>query len=248
MKVLEISSSTNSNYQMWLDLLDGKGVKKQGLCLVGGRKIVAEVLPHATDAVVLCTKKTLDTAKDLATDKIALLSAELFRQLDEFGTGFPLLVCALPKINKIDLTNPPSGWELLLSLQDPQNVGAAIRSAMAFGVDKIVCLRECANPFLTRVTRAASGLNFVAPLFSSVAEMNEMAEVTALDMDGENLFEMKAERNLRLWVGEEGRGIPSDFKGKRIKIPMDPRVESLNAAVAVGISLAHYTVMGQFSV
>ncbi len=43
-----------------------------------------------------------------------------------------------------------------------------------------------------------------------------------------------------LLMGEEGLGIPDSFAGKRVRIPIGPRAESLNVAVAAGIVLAAY--------
>jgi tRNA G18 (ribose-2'-O)-methylase SpoU len=62
-------------------------------------------------------------------------------------------------------------------------------------------------------------------------------ELLVLDREGEPLETVAANADLALLVGEEGRGGPSRAGWRRVAIPIAPPVESLNAAVAVGIAL-----------
>ena len=58
----------------------------------------------------------------------------------------------------------PDGCTLFVPFQDPENVGAVIRSAAAFGVARVVLLREAAHPFHPRSSRAAGPALFQVPL------------------------------------------------------------------------------------
>lgn len=135
---------------------------------------------------------------------------------------------------------------LLDRVTDPQNLGAVLRTAVAAGVDAVVLPLRRGALLTPGVHRASAGLSFVAPVAAPqnlamavrtlkaanywvvAAEAGEGSELaTAFDWPGRTA----------LVVGSEGEGIAplllreSDF---RVALPMDPRVESLNVAVATG--------------
>ena len=115
-------------------------------------------------------------------------SASLFKQLDVVGTHGPLLLVKVPEIAPwSDELAWPSGCTVFVPFQDPENVGAVIRSAAAFGAARVVLLREAAHPFLPRASRAAGPALFQVPLQAGppLAELRvESAPLIALDMTG----------------------------------------------------------------
>jgi TrmH family RNA methyltransferase len=171
---------------------------------------------------------------------IVWLERGLFRDLDIFGTHFPIAVLTLPEMKKF-AGEPPKGLELVLSLQDPSNLGAVLRSAHAFGVTKVILLKECAFPFHPKAIRSSSGssLRVVLEEGPTLKEFSD-SETIALDMQGEPLTQFSWSSNARLLIGEEGQGLPPQFTGKRISIPMTAELDSLNAAIAASIALFSY--------
>ena len=136
--------------------------------------------------------------------------------------------------------------ELLVAVSEPSNLGAIIRSSVAFGVQKIILLKESASPFHPRSVRASAGnvLKMTYEIGPSILDLDLslQCQTLALDMDGENLSSFQWPKNTFLLVGEEGRGIPKEMKFKKLQIPIDVRVESLNAATAISIALYAYSV------
>jgi TrmH family RNA methyltransferase len=178
-----ISSTSNTLFKLWHDLLKTKGIKKHGQFLVFGERAVFEMLElHPRFARNLLLDESLhsklDTSDGQAAQKaaqktvqfaqeqmksdgrsesmIVYLASALFKELDVFGTRSPILVMMAPEIPKIDLTDKPQGLEIVCALQDPANLGALIRSAAAFGVSQVILLKECASPLHPRAIRAAS--------------------------------------------------------------------------------------------
>ena len=259
-----ITSRSNELFKTFASLQTSKGIERERLALISGRKIVPELLaqPDAGDAtlIVLSERATASASKAKTKAKSAaprkprsahplegwakrVLSFErsLFNELDEFGTNAPLLVLPVPEIDRFDgMEKPPRGLALAVAAQDPSNLGAILRSALAFEVGTVVLLAECAHPFLPRVTRAASGANFLLNFLRGPSIKDLDTEWIALDMKGESLDRSRLPLDCALLMGEEGMGIPEGFLGRRIKIPISTRSDSLNVAVAAGLVLGAY--------
>jgi TrmH family RNA methyltransferase len=241
-----ISSPHNPNFKLWRTLLDSKGVKKEKLCLVSGRKIVPEMLEQCPS---LC-HELLGEAEHWESLNFHLpsglrayeLTSELFKELDEFGTRFPVLVMRLPPIEgSWREDEEPAGLEVLAALGEPQNLGALIRSCEAFGVSRVVLLKECVHPFHPKVIRSSSGSVFRVKMALGPSIEDLQGPLIVLDKGGESLAEFKWPRDLRLLMGEEGRGVPDSLaRQTRVSIPMSGQVESLNAVAATSIALFQY--------
>ncbi len=170
------------------------------------------------------------------------LTDALFKQLDVVGTHAPLLLVSVPEIARWSDDNPwPEGCTLFVPFQDPENVGAVIRSAAAFGVARVVLLREAAHPFHPRSSRAAGPALFQVPLYQgpSLTELRvKNVPLIALDTTGPELSEVPFPDRFGLVVGVEGPGLPPQLRqGDRRRIAMRPGVESINAATAAAIAL-----------
>ncbi|HXC16449.1 MAG TPA: RNA methyltransferase [Holophagaceae bacterium] len=127
-------------------------------------------------------------------------------------------------------------------IQDPGNLGAVLRSAAAFGFEEVLLGPGCADPFDPKALRGSMGAAFLVSLrrCSDLAEMLDGGRWIALDggAGAMPLAEADLSEPLRLLVGNEGHGwqgvdLPSPVI--RAAIPT-AGVESLNAAVAMGIA------------
>ena len=162
-----------------------------------------------------------------------------------FGTKEPLLVCGVPEISSMDLTQAPNGLEVLCPIGDPGNLGALLRCCRAFDVRTVILLREAVHPFHPKVIRASSGAVFVQSLHwgGSIADLNTaetLKWITALDLHGTNMATVKWSENIRLLIGEEGVGVPPFHFANRLCIPQNHTSIPLNATVAGSIALYAY--------
>jgi 23S rRNA (guanosine2251-2'-O)-methyltransferase len=135
---------------------------------------------------------------------------------------------------------------LLDRVTDPQNVGAILRTAVAVGAAAVVLPRRRGALLTPGVHRASAGVSFLAPvaapqnLAQALATLKE-AGFWAVGADAgpgsavATAFDWP--HRTALVLGNEGEGVGQlllrecDF---RVALPMDPRVESLNVAVACG--------------
>ncbi|MCE9649779.1 MAG: RNA methyltransferase [Parvibaculum sp.] len=241
-----IESPQNANAKRWSDLHDGRGIRKHGEFLLAGRKAVPEALrlyPDRFKAMLACDPADAADLDLLSGIDRFRLSRALFDSLDISGTNFPLLVGKAPPLPSADLAAAPRGLELVCALGDPSNLGALFRSAAAFGVSRVILLEEAAHPFHPRTLRAAANAQFELELLRgpSWKEIGDVAgPLVALDGRGEDMASFAWPRDIRLVLGEEGLGIPSDFKARRLAIPTTGAVESLNATVAASLALYAY--------
>ena len=143
---------------------------------------------------------------------------------------------------------------LLDELQDPQNVGALIRSADAAGVHGVLLPRRRSCPLNMVVAKVSAGaVNYVpvVQIGNIVQTLRSLQEqgfwAVGADMDGESLyFDADLDRPVVLVIGAEGKGLGRLVKENcdmLVRIPMQGGVNSLNASAAGAILL--YEVVRQ---
>ncbi|MGQ0533430.1 MAG: TrmH family RNA methyltransferase [Caulobacteraceae bacterium] len=164
-----------------------------------------------------------------------------------------LAVRAFP-LEPLDLETacaPPDGRSVLVldGVTDPQNVGAAFRSAAAFGA-RAVILQDRKSPPLTGVlAKAAAGAIEVVPyvrvvnLGRAVETLRSLGYIT-IALEGEadlDLADALADqRSAAIVVGAEGKGLRpgvAEACEKHARIPIAPAIESLNVSAAAAIAL-----------
>jgi 16S rRNA (guanine527-N7)-methyltransferase len=243
--VREIVSAANPTFRDLAELLSGRGIRRQGQGLVAGRKVVEEVLERFGDRIVAWVTEGRGPAPPAGVPEGTAwlrLAPELFRQLDVSGTHAPLLVVRLPEIATFSAEAPwPEGCTLFVPFQDPENVGAVLRSAAAFGVARVVLLKSAAHPFHPKALRAGGTAAFQVRLEAGPA-LDELeacpVPMLALAPDGEPIETARWPERFGLVAGLEGPGLPEGVEiGRRLRIAISREVESLNAATAVAIAL-----------
>jgi 23S rRNA (guanosine2251-2'-O)-methyltransferase len=146
---------------------------------------------------------------------------------------------------------PPDGRCVLIldGVTDPQNVGAAFRSAAAFGARALV-LQDRKSPPLTGVlAKAAAGAIELVPhvraanLARAIETLRNLGYLTVA-LEGEADLELASaltdKRPVALVMGAEGKGLrPGVVEAceKRARIPIAATMESLNVSAAAAIAL-----------
>jgi tRNA G18 (ribose-2'-O)-methylase SpoU len=241
-RVREVASAQNPLMKELRALLDPRGMRKHGEALIAGRKLVGEALrlrPEIARAWVTDAKGEPPPALTWVR-----LEPALFRGIDVFGTDAPLLVVETPEIESWDPARGlPEGFSLIVPFQDPENLGAVARSAVAFGVDQVILLRESAHPFHPKALRASGGALLRARLLRgpSLADLPADPALLPLSPEGRDLGEVAFPERGGLLLGLEGPGLPVEWRARAVRIPMHGGAESLNAAVAASIALYEWS-------
>jgi len=140
---------------------------------------------------------------------------------------------------------------LLEGLTNHDNVGGILRSAMVLGADAVLlCPRSC-DPLYRKAIRTSMGGSLVVP-FARAPDFGALLDglvalgiaVVALDPDpaGTDLavLDSRALGDVGLLLGTEGEGVSADALRRathRVRIDMEPGVDSLNVSVAAAIAL-----------
>jgi tRNA G18 (ribose-2'-O)-methylase SpoU len=238
-----IESEDNRLFKQLAQTLTGRGIRKHDAAIVSGKKIISDILrasPELADAWISAPK--MAPPPDELPARVAWyeLSSPLFKELDVAGTGAPLLVVKTPALEP---WRPEDGFapgcSVLVPFQDPENVGAVIRSAVAFGATNVVLLAEAAHPFHPKALRASGGAVFLAELRQgpSVHTLPEALPIVALSPEGNDVATFSFPKRFGLLPGVEGPGLPDHFRKRALSIPMSGPIESLNAATAAAIAL-----------
>ena len=139
---------------------------------------------------------------------------------------------------------------LLDGITDPQNLGAILRNARAFGVGGVIVPKDRSCPVTAAVFRASAGAAAHVPivLVTNLARTVETLQekgfwLYAAAEDGEtDVSAMKPAARTGIVLGSEERGIRKLVREKcdgSVRIPMEPGVDSLNVGVTAGILAFH---------
>lgn len=149
------------------------------------------------------------------------------------------------------LVHQAAGVPLILVLdgiEDPHNLGAILRTALAAGVDGVVRQTRHAAPLSGVVAKASAGalahvrVADVVNVARAVEELKGLGVWTvALDADAEKTHDqVDLTLPTALVVGAEGAGVRRLVRERcdwNVRIPMVGEVASLNASVAAGVAL-----------
>lgn len=136
---------------------------------------------------------------------------------------------------------------ILDGIKDPHNLGAIIRTAEVVGVHGIIIPKRRACGLTETVVKTSAGAIEYLPI-AKVTNCSQTIDylktkniwVVGTDTDGQSMYSVDLKGALAIVIGEEGGGI-SELVKKNCDfiatIPMQGRIESLNASVATGVIL-----------
>lgn len=252
-----ISSRKNARYKSLVKLQKKKYRDERGLYIIEGVKPLKDALESGCPVKEIYIREGTGENVELPAegDSAAfLLEGGLFDRISDTRTSQGVLAVAAKNLlsgeDFIKLMNADGNSEgnflILDRLQDPGNVGTIIRTAEAAGYKGAVLVSGTADPYSPKAARAAAGSLFRIPLTEAASdeEVAELAEASGRKLavsclqGAVSCFETDLSSRTALVIGNEGSGASPGLIDKariRVRIPMEGRIESLNAAVAAGI-------------
>jgi len=237
--------------------------------VVSGRRAVTEAVRAGTAREVLVARGALRNeglrAVLAAAGGAKVRVREVTRhELDELAPDHRGVVAkvgaehAPPTLGERDLTSYPFARDatvvVLDGVEDPQNLGAAARSAEAAGVAMLVSRTHRAAPVTPAAVRASAGALLYLPhaRVANIARAIERLQdagffVIGLDGAAEHTVydEPCPAGRLALVVGSEGAGMARLVRERcdaLVALPMRGRIGSLNAAASLAAVLYAYVI------
>lgn len=229
---------------------DGRFRAETGLFFATTPKVVMDILRagFAAESLFFVQQEYDRFAQELAAENVYIISDAVSEKLSEDKTSPG--VYGVFKMKQPDLDRIYSCKKLIVleDIQDPGNIGAIMRTALAFGYNDIVVSSKCADIYSPKVLRSS----MTASVKLNVCKIDDIPQlVRQLSAKGfstvatclENSRELGSEKiglPVAVLIGNEGNGLcwqTIDASTHRVKIPMSQQIESLNAAVSAGVMM-----------
>ncbi len=261
-----ITSAQNKYVSLARSLSDRKQRQKSSLYRFDGIKLMCEaakkgvlidfllIKESAYDTVRERAKKLYSLDLDMLFCKSVVVSDATFDKISEENAPEGVITVAKYDAERhrdagADVLSVSNGERILLleSVRDPQNVGAILRTAAAFSVDRVIMGKDCADIYSSKTVRASMGAVFsmridrvesVALAIGTLRSAGRRVFAAALDERAQRLGETPFEPGDCVVIGNEGHGLSDATVAAcdaSVYIPMACSVESLNAAVAASV-------------
>ncbi len=245
-----ITSRQNSLLVKTVKLQTSKKFRQaQGLFVGDGTKLLQEAIrwaPESLEAVILREDVTLPELPDHV--RAVQVSRSLMEQVSQMeAPEGAIFLAKMPGEREGEVV---PGCLILDGIQDPGNVGTILRTADALDVP-VFLTEGCCDPYNPKTVRATMGAIFRTPpgvirredLIRVCREKNIPLLATALSDQAVDLRNQDL-KQAAVIMGSEGSGVSEQLleaSQGQVIIPMHPRCESLNAAVASAIVLWQMT-------
>ena len=239
-----ISSRKNPLLQQVRKLLSSRKEREQaGLFVSDGTKLLEEAVKFDSGLHTVILSDGVDVAVPDGV-RVGRVPEDVMASISpmEAPQG-ALFLCRLPEKTAFAAQR---GMLLLDGIQDPGNIGTILRTADALEVP-VVLLEGCADPYSHKVVRSSMGAVFRTKVVQSTwAEVQAACKaagipvaVTALSERAKDIRSADLSQ-MAVVIGSEGRGVRQEILGSAdaaLIIPMNPRCDSLNAAIAATICM-----------
>lgn len=246
-----ITAASNSRIKRLIQLNQkSKARKAEDVFVVEGAKMFLEAPPERIREVYVsqsflercsCRERLKQTGYEVVADT-------LFSKISDTCTPQGIL-CVVEQFhyNMKELLQKENPLLLILeNIQDPGNLGTMLRTAEGAGVDGVVMSRDTVDIYNPKVIRSTMGSVYRMPflyadnLADAIARLKGAGvNVCAAHLKGTQAYtEADYHKKTAFLIGNEGNGLKDEtaqMAGTYVKIPMEGKVESLNAAVAAAI-------------
>lgn len=220
-----------------------------------GKRIVEEAFMCASELIycIVMSKSFMDSNESIADradelcERVYSVSDSVFESIANTQTPQGILAVMKIKESAFDLNEATAEFIVLDSVSEPGNLGTVIRTAEAFGYDGVFLMKGCADIYSQKTVRSTMGSLFRMKFKTdcSIDDIKDLKNngfcIISTSPSAKLAIEGFApQKKQAIVIGNEAHGVSqcvlenSDYI---LKITMNGKAESLNAAVAAGIAM-----------
>jgi tRNA G18 (ribose-2'-O)-methylase SpoU len=250
-----------ADYRLLADPSARRAIERDTFFVVEGLVAVARLTETAhrlRSALVLDTRwerfAPLAAAFQSAGAPVHVVSRDVMRHAVGFDLHRGVIASAdrspLPTVG--ELAAAATRLAVLEGLNDAENVGLIARAARALGVGGLVLDPRCTDPYSRRSIRVSLGEILKLPVARASTEewsrINDLLTAAGFETwaltpaaDADDLWALLVPARVAVLLGAEGDGLrtaTATAATRRVRIPIDPEVDSLNVGHAAAIAFA----------
>lgn len=230
---------------------------KTPLILYGRHAVLAALQnPRRRISKVLCTRENAEELRRIspvAPQIVERKEIDRLLPLEAVHQGFALFCSELPPVALEDILSAAENKEnchvlILDQVTDPQNIGAIIRSAVAFNTLALIVQDKNSPPETGSMAKASAGMIEHLPVcrvtnLARAIDRLKDAGFWTIGMDGyakTTVSQLKKGGKNAVIMGSEGKGmrrLVEENCDLTVRLPMNEKVESLNVSTAAAIML-----------
>lgn len=259
---MDIITSNNNPRVKWINKInrDSGFRREEDVFVVEGIRMFREIPVDRVREIYL-SESFYDENNKLVeemglSDKTVVMKDTVFAAISQTKTPqgcMAVVRCAHYTLDMIDNDKDYEVYLVLETLQDPGNMGTIFRSAEAAGVTALIIGNGSCDPYNPKVVRSTMGAIFRVPfvvsddLVETVRQLKHRGVVVyGAHLDGDDLYDIQIPHKTAFLIGNEGNGLSQNVSNEAdelLRIPMEGKVESLNAAISA--TLLSYEAMRQ---
>ncbi|GAB4569053.1 MAG: RNA methyltransferase [Anaerolineae bacterium] len=250
----EITSNRNERIKLVKALQSrARARRKEGKLVLEGVRLVGDALARGFSPDFVCVvpeqaqvgRPAHDLVQTLEAQGVPLfaVSEALMREMSDMEA--PQGVLAVLAIPELPVPDAPTLALVLDGINIPGNLGSALRTAAAAGVDVVILPPNTVDPYNPKVLRGGMGAHFRLPVLQLdwpeiEARFGQLPMYVAAADGAQSIYAVNWIDPALVVIGGEAHGPTSEATRRAatsVAIPMASETESLNASVAAGVIL-----------
>lgn len=216
---------------------------------ITGKNAIREYLKNNTKIYKAYVNKNMkdELISELKSKNISIEYIDKFK-LDKISKNNQGIIIKVDDYKYKDISDIDDDIVVILDhLEDPHNLGAIIRTVEASGIDGIILPKDRSVSVNETVMKTSVGALYnvkicqVVNLNQTIKKLKSLGYwIIGTDMNGSNYQEFNYPEKTALVIGSEGFGMSRLVKEACdyvVSIPMNGKINSLNASVAAGIMI-----------